>query len=160
LEAAKLSKNLMTKRTELPPMVQIQEITEQEQLRQAFAIREAVFVDEQQVDPAEEYDEYEELSRHFLLRAEGEAAATGRFRSTEKGWKIERMAVLKVHRGRGFGGYVLESMLAAIPRDGRPIYLHAQEHALAFYEKHHFLPEGERFFEANIPHFKCVYQMV
>ena len=31
--------------------------------------------------------------------------------------------------------------------------LHAQTHALGFYEKHGFVAEGEEFMEAGIPHF-------
>lgn len=133
------------------------EVGDQPTLDIVFAIRKQVFVVEQQVDPEEEYDEFEASARHFLLLAAGEGVATGRFRSTEKGWKIERMAVLKSARGHGYGARLLAYMLQHIPQDGRPCYLHAQEHALAFYQKAGFVAEGDRFFEANIPHFKMVY---
>lgn len=137
--------------------LQVEEITTQAGLNIAFDIRHKVFVDEQKVDPAEEYDEYEASSRHFLVRMNGHACATGRFRSTDFGWKIERMAVLAAYRGHGCGAAVLQNLLANIPNDGRPVYLHAQEHALAFYEKNNFKAVGERFWEANIPHFKCIW---
>lgn len=149
----------MFNRTEQPNGPQIIEIVNEDDLKAAFEIRKMVFVEEQQVAAEEEYDEHETHSRHFLLLAEAKACATGRFRSTDKGWKIERMAVLPEARGKGYGGLVLQAMIAEIPNDNRPLYLHAQEHALQFYEKHHFLPEGERFWEANIPHFKCVYRL-
>lgn len=148
----------MTAIHENQPTVEFSEITDSQSLNEVFAIRRVVFVEEQQVDAEEEYDEYESSSRHFLLRVGGRGVATGRFRSTDKGWKVERMAVLAEARGKGYGQEVLRGMLALIPRDGRPIYLHAQEHALEFYRKNHFLPQGERFWEANIPHFKCVWQ--
>jgi predicted GNAT family N-acyltransferase len=148
----------MTAIHENQPPVEFSEITDSQSLNEVFAIRRVVFVEEQQVDPAEEYDEYESSSRHFLLRVGGQGVATGRFRSTDKGWKVERMAVLAEARGKGYGEQVLRGMLALIPQDGRPIYLHAQEHALAFYRKNDFLPQGERFWEANIPHFKCVWK--
>lgn len=138
--------------------IQVEEITTPAGLNAAFDIRHKVFVDEQKVDPAEEYDAYEESSRHFLARINGQACATGRFRSTHFGWKIERMAVLNPFRGMGCGAAVLQCMLKHIPNDGRPVYLHAQEHALAFYEKNNFKAVGERFWEANIPHFKCVWK--
>lgn len=147
----------MTAIHENQPAVEFLEITDSQSLNEVFAIRRLVFVEEQQVDPEEEYDAYESSSRHFLLRVGGQGVATGRFRSTDKGWKVERMAVLAEARGKGYGEQVLRGMLALIPRDGRPIYLHAQEHALEFYRKNNFLPQGERFWEANIPHFKCVW---
>lgn len=148
----------MSDRIVLPPMVEIKEITDSKALNQAFEIRKEVFVYEQNVDPAEEYDAYEDSSTHYLLKYDGEAVATGRFRATELGWKIERMAVLKDFRKNSFGGLILRSLLATIPRDGRPIYLHAQEHALTFYQQHQFESVGDRFWEANIPHFKAVYR--
>ncbi|MDP2188440.1 MAG: GNAT family N-acetyltransferase [Sphingobacteriaceae bacterium] len=138
--------------------IQIKEISDSVLLKAVFEIRQKVFVEEQAVDPEEEYDEFEDSSRHFLLLAGGKPCATGRFRSTDKGWKIERMAVLAEERGNGYGGMVLQKMLEQVPQDERPIYLHAQEHALSFYQRHHFKAVGERFWEANIPHFKCVWQ--
>lgn len=138
--------------------LRIIETSQKAELDEVFSIRRVVFVEEQAVDPAEEYDEYESSSRHFLLLTAGEGVATSRFRSTDKGWKIERMAVLKNARGHGYGAKLLAFMLQQIPQDGRPRYLHAQEHALAFYQKAGFVAEGNRFFEANIPHFKMVYR--
>jgi predicted GNAT family N-acyltransferase len=38
------------------------------------------------------------------------------------------------------------------------IYLHAQEHAMNFYQKYGFEAQGDRFYEAGIPHFKMVYR--
>lgn len=138
--------------------LRIIETSQKAELDEVFSIRRVVFVEEQAVDPAEEYDEFESSARHFLLLRAGEGVATGRFRSTDKGWKIERMAVLKNARGHGYGAKLLAFMLQQIPQDGRPCYLHAQEHALAFYQKAGFVAEGNRFFEANIPHFTMVYR--
>jgi len=68
--------------------IEVVEVLNQATLEIVFAIRKQVFVVEQQVDPEEEYDEFEGSSRHFLLRVAGEGVATGRFRRTDKGWKI------------------------------------------------------------------------
>jgi predicted GNAT family N-acyltransferase len=68
------------------------------------------------------------------------------------------MAVLAEHRGKNYGATVLDTMVAALPKDGRLAYLHAQEHALDFYLKKGFTTIGERFWEANIPHFRMVLQ--
>ncbi len=68
------------------------------------------------------------------------------------------MAVLARFRKRGVGRALLSEALERLPKDGRVIYLHAQEHALSFYESCGFIPKGDRFFEANIPHFLCEFR--
>ena len=120
-----------------------------------FDIRKQVFVLEQDVHPDEEYDEFETSAVHLIALWQEQAVGTARFRSTEKGWKIERMAVLARFRKRGVGRALLSEALERLPKDGRVVYLHAQEHALSFYESSGFISKGDRFYEANIPHFLC-----
>lgn len=120
-------------------------------------IRDRVFIDEQEVSPEEEFDEYEQASRHFLALLNGKPAGTARWRQTEKGVKLERFAVLKEYRKYGVGmalvKEVLADVLAEIP-EPKLIYLHAQSHAISFYEKCGFVAVGEEFSEANILHRK------
>ena len=59
-----------------------------------FAIRQTVFVEEQEVDPALEYDEFESGSHHYLVLKDNQPAGTARWRKTNKGVKLERFAVL------------------------------------------------------------------
>ena len=56
----------------------VEKVTDKQTLQQVFDIREEVFVVEQEVDRAEEYDEFEETSTHFLARLEGEPVGTAR----------------------------------------------------------------------------------
>ncbi len=130
-------------------------------LIEAFEIRRIVFVIEQQCPPDEEYDDYETHSKHFLCTHNRVNAGTCRYRKTENGYKLERYAVLQKFRGNGCGSALLTAAIEHVkqsdPLAGTaecPLYLHAQEHAMPFYEKHGFKAEGERFFEAGIPHFK------
>jgi len=134
-------------------------------LIEAFEIRRIVFVIEQHCPPDEEYDEYETQSQHFLCTHHGVKAGTCRYRRTNHGYKLERYAVLDKFRGKGCGSallkYAIEHIKQSDPEAGSslcPLYLHAQEHALPFYEKHGFVAEGDRFFEAGIPHFKMKLQ--
>jgi predicted GNAT family N-acyltransferase len=134
-------------------------------LVEAFEIRRIVFVIEQQCPPEEEYDEHEKTSLHFICKYNGVNAGTCRYRKTEKGYKLERYAVLEKFRGNGCGSalllYAIDHVKQADASAGTtdcPIYLHAQEHAMPFYEKHGFKAEGDRFFEAGIPHFKMKLQ--
>lgn len=132
-----------------------------QQLEAAFSIRQKVFVEEQMVDPAEEYDEYETTCRHYLVSENGNPIGTCRIRSTEKGYKLERFAVLKEHRGKHAGAALVNACLADewLQQTGTYVYMHAQEHAIGFYSRFGFKTKGERFMECDIPHF-TMYQIV
>jgi predicted GNAT family N-acyltransferase len=119
---------------------------------QAFAIRRKVFVEEEGVDPALEYDKEEE-AHHYLLLEEGKAVATARWRETEKGIKLERFAVLPELRNRGLGEIILKEVLKDVTKLGKTVYLHSQLRAVPFYERNGFVKQGEIFFEAGMGHF-------
>jgi predicted GNAT family N-acyltransferase len=135
-------------------------IQSQDELDLALAIRHQVFVVEQKVDPAEEYDSFDPIEvhsavcAHFLALVGEKAVGTARLRKTENGVKLERFAVLPEARTSGAGRALIRACLEHLPSGTRLVYLHAQEQALGFYEKAGFRPVGERFFEAGIPHFK------
>lgn len=115
------------------------------------AVRMAVFVLEQGVPEAEEWDELDSACEHVLvLDARREPVATGRLAPDGK---IGRMAVLRPWRGRGLGATVLGSLLQSARRRGFPdCYVYAQIHALGFYARQGFVVEGPEFMEAGIPH--------
>jgi predicted GNAT family N-acyltransferase len=117
------------------------------------AIRRAVFVEEQSVSPELELDAIDDACQHFLVRVDGEAVATARARSTAEGWKFERVAVSKAHRGSAVGKALVRRMQAEAPH-GALVYVHAQEGALGFWERLGFIAAGPRFFEAGIAHRK------
>lgn len=123
-----------------------------EQAREAASrIRFLVFVEEQRVPRAMELDEFDPLCVHALACApDGAPVATGRLLPDGT---IGRMAVLEGWRGQGFGSAILERLVAAAcSRGNREVALSAQLQALGFYRRHHFLPEGDIFLEAGIPH--------
>lgn len=122
----------------------------------AYAIRRKVFVEEQNVSPEEEYDEFEDKSRHFLLMADGQPAGTARWRYTEKGIKLERFAVLPAFRNQGAGSLLVRTVLDEVKDQGRTVYLHAQVAAMKLYERAGFKATGPLFYEAGIPHYKMV----
>lgn len=115
-----------------------------------FAVRNTVFVQEQQVPLDEEEDEWDATATHFLAEtAQGEVVATARLLHTGQ---IGRMAVLKAWRGQGTGRLMLQAVLRHAQQRGLVIFLHAQLSALGFYEKAGFIAEGEIFIDAGIPH--------
>ena len=120
------------------------------------AIRYEVFVVEQNVDPALEY-ENEEEARHYLLTGQGKAVATARWRQTPKGIKLERFATLKKERGKGYAAKLLLKMLEDVRPLNKPVYLNSQTTAIGFYEKYGFVRTGPPFFEADIEHYLMVF---
>lgn len=115
------------------------------------AVREPVFVQEQQVPLALEWDELDPLCVHVIARdAEGRPIGTGRLTPERK---IGRMAVLPDWRGHGVGDALLVALIdEARTRRWPEVTLHAQVSAIGFYAKHGFVPVGARFMEAGIEH--------
>jgi len=135
--------------------IEVNKITDRDDLQKAWDIRIKVFMDEQGVDQRLEY-EYEDESTHFLALVDGQPAGTARWRKTDKGIKLERFAVLKPYRGSGVGAELVKAVLNDIGDTKEKLYLHAQSAVVDFYSKHGFRPEGDEFEEAGIKHYKMV----
>lgn len=116
------------------------------------AVRHEVFVQEQGVAEALEWDGLDAGCRHVLAWENGAPIATGRLLP---GGQIGRMAVRKRWRGRGIGGKILRALLAiAAQNPAQTPWLSAQTHAINFYRRHGFTCIGEEYMEAGIPHRK------
>lgn len=115
------------------------------------AVRTAVFIEEQQIPEAEEWDADDAQADHALARTTaGEPIATGRL--TADG-RIGRMAVVKAWRGQGVGMAILRHLIErAAARGIRHLKLHAQSYAIPFYAQAGFAPVGAEFMECDIPH--------
>lgn len=138
-------------------MIDIKKFTfgNSELMQKAHQIRHKVFVIGQNC-PEELEWEFEEESTHFLVFDNKKAVATARHRKTEKGYKLERFAVLASERGKSYGKKVLQAILSDLADFNGLIYMHAQVQVLPFYEKLGFEKEGEIFEEAGIMHYKMV----
>lgn len=139
---------------------------------EARAIRETVFIGEQQCPPEEEWDAWDEpgargtAAHHLLARVGGTPAGTARWHALRAGGltdegleasavKLERFAVLQPFRSRGLGRALVARALADARAEGYGRFvLHAQSHLQAFYAGFGFAPEGEPFWEAGIEHVK------
>jgi predicted GNAT family N-acyltransferase len=135
--------------------ISVSPVTATNELKKAFAIRHEVFVDGQNC-PADLESEFNEVAHHFLATADGEPAAACRWRQTDKGYKLERFAVLEKFRGKGIGQELVKAVLASLPNDADYIYLHAQLDAVGLYQKFNFEKTGPEFEEAGIRHYKMV----
>lgn len=114
-------------------------------------VRRAVFIDEQGVPEALEWDEYDAVSTHWLALA-GDGSPIGCARLLPDG-HLGRMAVLPDWRGCGVGRALLDAVLhAARMRGARLLRLSAQTHAAGFYARAGFVADGPAYDEAGIPH--------
>lgn len=126
-----------------------------EEIEQVFAIRTEVFVKEQKCLPSEEFDELDAVARHYLLFEEATPVATGRYRKTEKGIKVERIATLESARGRGYASQIIQHIFVESAKeypDCHHYYLHAQVSVMSLYASLGFQPYGDTFIEADIVH--------
>jgi predicted GNAT family N-acyltransferase len=115
------------------------------------AVRIAVFVIEQNIPEALEWDEHDAASVH-VLAVDAAGAPVGCGRLLPDG-HVGRLAVLSDWRGRGVGAALLAHLTAlAYARGDRRVLLHAQVQAMPFYARYGYAPVGEPFVEAGIPH--------
>jgi predicted GNAT family N-acyltransferase len=122
----------------------------------AMQIRMEVFVDEQQVPPHLEPDEYDASALHLLtvVPETGEAVATARIVDKGNGLaKIGRVAVRKAWRGKHIGDSLMRFALETATASGfTTAALDAQTYVIPFYERLGFVAEGPVFDDAGIPH--------
>ena len=125
----------------------------------AASIRTEVFVQEQGIPVAMEWDDADATAIHAVVyNGLGQAIATGRLLQHAPGTgKIGRMAVNRVLRGSSLGRELLEVLMAeAGQRGDTEVLLHAQRSAEGFYARLGFAPRGEPFDEVEIPHIEMV----
>jgi predicted GNAT family N-acyltransferase len=133
-------------------------------LEECFAVRKEVFVGEQGVPEDLEYDEYDAVAVHVLaVREDGVPLGTGRLLHGEAAaakaggdpsvGSLGRLAVTREARGLGVGAALVRAIEdAARARGLAAVDLHAQTHALAFYERLGYEAYGPEYPEAGIPH--------
>ncbi|MDV6317417.1 GNAT family N-acetyltransferase [Chromohalobacter sp. HP20-39] len=115
------------------------------------AIRKVVFIEEQNVPQAEEWDGRDPQCLHFLLHVDDRPVGTARLLPDGH---IGRVAILEEARGQGLGLHLMEATLVAAREAGHhAVHLDAQTHASPFYERLGFIAHGDEFLDANIPHY-------
>lgn len=127
--------------------------TSAKDLMNAFLIRREVFIKEQNVSFAEEFD-LDELSQTvFIAYDEKKAVGTARIKIIDNYAKVGRFCVLKEYRRKNVGkGIMTEMIKFAKKKKCASMKLGAQIDAVAFYETLGFITVGEEYIEANIKH--------
>lgn len=121
----------------------------------AQPVRTQVFVLEQGIDAKDEWDTADADAVHAVITNRfGHPLGTARLLKKSPGVaQIGRMAVVRVMRGSGLGGQLLNALVdIAKARGDKEVHLHAQTSAQAFYAREGFMPVGEPFDEVGIAH--------
>jgi predicted GNAT family N-acyltransferase len=133
--------------------VVINQVRNQAAMQECWALRRKVFIEEQGVPEVIEVDEDDTCAYHVLATCDGAPVGCGRMVSHGDAAKIGRMAVLPGWRRHGIGRLIIDALHQAASAQGyRKAVLHAQLHAEGFYLKCAYIPVGEAFEEAGIPH--------
>lgn len=136
--------------------MKIEQVTTEQQLEQAFHIRKIVFVEEQHVPLADEFDAFDNLDSdctHLLLLHNHQPAGTGRIRTVDGIGKLERICLLPQYRALGFGKEIVLALEEIAQHSQLPaVKLHGQTHAENFYKKLGYEAASSVFMEDGIPH--------
>jgi predicted GNAT family N-acyltransferase len=132
-------------------------------LEDAFAVRRAVFIEEQDVDEEIEMDGRDGHATHFVIvdTTSETAVGTARLRTTDDDTaKPERVAVRQAYRGDGLGQRLMGLIESEARTQGcQRSVLHAQTQVVGFYRALGYEVTSEEFEEAGITHVEMEKQL-
>ena len=138
-------------------------ITLEKDLQVAFTIRKEVFVEEQGVPLADEFDEFDklnELCEHILVYYNEQPVGTGRVRWVDGLGKLERICILEPSRKFGLGKVIIRALEEIAEEKGvSQVKLHAQTQAEGFYKKIGYQTSSSMFMEDGIPHILMIKEL-
>ncbi|TCV86699.1 GNAT family N-acetyltransferase [Sulfurirhabdus autotrophica] len=138
--------------------IQIKEVSWQFASLSLREIRSEVFIMEQGVPEALEWDGLDNGCTH-LLAITPDNIPVGTVRLLADG-HIGRMAVKRTWRNKGVGKALLLRIMEVARIQGIKVaMLNAQTTARGFYEKFGFRAEGNEFLDAGIPHYKMLREL-
>ncbi|MFJ5924157.1 GNAT family N-acetyltransferase [Kitasatospora sp. NPDC092948] len=136
----------------------------EDDLAAVWAVRRAVFVEEQEIPAELEYDEYDATSLHLLaVDEDGAPLGTARLISGPEALAITggiqdrvllgRLAVVPAARGTGLGVRLVRAVEdLGRERGAKELELHAQVRAMGFYERLGYAAHGPEYDDAGIAH--------
>lgn len=127
----------------------------QDMIQKAYKLRFEVFVEEQNVSPELESDEYDKTATHVLAIDErsGDCIGCGRLVIKNETAKIGRIAIKKSYRRKGYGKKICLKLIDIAQKvNVKDITLDAQLQVVGFYKKLGFKEYGNIFIEADIKH--------
>ncbi|WP_101843506.1 GNAT family N-acetyltransferase [Halobacillus sp. Marseille-P3879] len=131
----------------------VRKVKNEHELKDAFSVREEVFIKEQNVSFDDEHDEYDETATHIVGYVDGKPLMAARLRFVDQYGKFERICVVKSYRGQSLGKQVIAYMETVTKDAGyQKAKLNAQTHAEGFYKSLGYRTVSEEFMDAGIPH--------
>ena len=124
------------------------------ELYEILKARCAVFSVEQKMN-CQDLDDLDYECFHFYLHEQGKVVAYFRAHFVDEGRRYIKIGrCLTTIRGKGWGAEVMNNGLWYLNKVYEPkkIIIHAQTHAIGFYEKFDFKVTSEEFLEEGIPH--------
>ena len=130
-----------------------------EELQKVFKIREEVFIKGQKVPRSKEWDKHDKSSTHFIVLIEDIPIGCARITFKDRNAKLERIAILKKFRNRGYGKKIVSKLISYSKlKKSSSIFMNAQYYLKDYYSKLGFKEQGKVFMEAGIKHVKMHYK--
>ena len=135
----------------------IKKVKSKQEFNKTIKIRETVFIEEQSVPKEIEIDELDKKAEHFIVYLKNKPIGCARIRKINNYAKLERIAILKEFRGKGFGRDLTNFLINYCKKIGlNEIHLHSQIYVSNFYKKLGFKSIGKKFLEADIEHIEMI----
>lgn len=151
-----MTANIYNAKAEAASKVRVVPASWQAEQTALMHIRTLVFMQEQQVSAALEWDGLDATAAHLLALTDADepiGCARLLAASDDDVAVLGRMAVLKDWRGLGVGNRLLQTALAIYRQQGvRCVCLSAQTHAIDFYAQAGFVVTSGVYLDADIPH--------
>lgn len=131
----------------------VRQIKNKKEYEAVISIRKKVFVQEQNVPVNMEFDSYDIKSKHIIVLFNDKPIGCARLRFYDNKIRLERIALLKKYRNKGFGKELLEYLIEyAKKKKIKHVAIHAQSYLKNYYKRFGFKVSGKPFKEAGIPH--------
>jgi len=99
--------------------------------------------------------EGDEVAWHFGAYDTGRLIGVASLYSGGDSVRLRKLAVIESHQGRGVGSTLLRHLLMIAKEKGiTEFWCDARETAIDFYRQFGLMPEGERFYKADVAYFK------
>jgi len=99
--------------------------------------------------------EGDEQASHFGVFIDNELHCVASLYHNEKSARLRKFATLKTSQGKGLGSFMLNFLMKQLQDQSTTYFwFDARESALAFYARHGFKTEGDRFYKKDVAYFK------
>lgn len=123
--------------------------------KDAFYVREEVFVKGQEIDKHIVFDDIDKKAIHVVVYEDDQPVGSGRLVNNDNEYLIGRIGVLEHKRGNYYGDLIVRMLIQkAFDLGAQEIIIHSQLPPVQFYKKIGFIEFGDVYKEASIDHIK------